>query len=104
MITSGKKKTLTFNLQSSLYNFNNPPTTRHQLKMSQNTSQANNKRIAKNTLMLYVRMLISMAVGLYTSRIILQVLGVEDYGIYGLVGGLVGVMIFHRALWGALDS
>ena len=41
------------------------------------TSQ-NNKRIAKNTVMLYVRMLISMVVRLYTSRVVLQVLGVED--------------------------
>ena len=65
--------------------------------MSDNTSQANNKRIAKNTLMLYVRMLISMAVGLYTSRVVLQVLGVEDYGIYGLVGGVVGLFAFLNA-------
>ena len=65
--------------------------------MSNNISQANNKRIAKNTLMLYVRMLISMAVGLYTSRVVLQVLGVEDYGIYGLVGGVVGLFAFLNA-------
>lgn len=65
--------------------------------MSDNTSQANNKRIAKNTLMLYVRMLISIAVGLYTSRVVLQVLGVEDYGIYGLVGGVVGLFAFLNA-------
>ena len=40
----------------------------------------NNKRIAKNTIFLYVRMLITMAVGLFTSRIVLRTLGVEDYG------------------------
>lgn len=57
----------------------------------QNNSQTNNKRIAKNTLMLYVRMLISMAVGLYTSRVVLQVLGVEDYGLYNVVGGVVAM-------------
>ena len=42
----------------------------------------NNKRIAKNTLMLYVRMLFSMVVSLYTSRVILNMLRPEDYGIY----------------------
>ena len=42
----------------------------------------NNKLIAKNTLMLYVRMLFSMVVSLYTSRVILNMLGPEDYGIY----------------------
>ena len=50
---------------------------------------ANNKRIAKNTLMLYIRMLLVMAVTLYTSRIVLNVLGVEDYGIYNIVGSVV---------------
>jgi len=52
---------------------------------------ANTKRIAKNTLMLYVRMLFSMVVSLYTSRVILAALGVEDYGISDSVGGLVGM-------------
>jgi O-antigen/teichoic acid export membrane protein len=52
---------------------------------------ANNKRIAKNTMMLYVRMLFSMLVSLYTSRVILQTLGVEDYGIYNVVGGVVSM-------------
>ena len=60
------------------------------------TSQ-NNKRIAKNTVMLYVRMLISMVVRLYTSRVVLQVLGVEDYGIYGVVGGIVSAFSFFNA-------
>lgn len=52
---------------------------------------ANNKRIAKNTILLYFRMLLMMAVNLYTSRVILQVLGVEDYGIYNVVGGVVSL-------------
>ncbi len=51
----------------------------------------NIQRIAKNTLMLYVRMLFSMLVSLYTSRVILQALGVEDYGINNVVGGLVSM-------------
>ena len=46
------------------------------------TQSENTKRIAKNTLMLYVRMLFSMLVSLYTSRVVLNALGVEDYGIY----------------------
>lgn len=51
----------------------------------------NNKRIAKNTLFLYVRMLLIMGVTLYTSRVVLQVLGVEDFGIYSAVGGFVSM-------------
>lgn len=49
------------------------------------------KRIAKNTLLLYLRMLITMAVGLFTSRVILNTLGVSDFGIYNVVGGFVGM-------------
>lgn len=56
----------------------------------QDTS-ANNKRIAKNTLLLYFRTIIIMLVSLYTSRVILNVLGVEDYGIYNVVGGFVAM-------------
>ena len=55
------------------------------------SQQENTKRIAKNTLMLYVRMLFGMLVSLYTSRIVLQALGVEDYGIYNVVGGFVSM-------------
>ena len=51
----------------------------------------NTKRIAKNTLMLYGRMLFSMVVSLYTSRVVLNTLGVVDYGIYGVVGGFVSM-------------
>lgn len=53
------------------------------------TTSDNNKRIAKNTLMLYFRMLVMMAVSLYTSRVVLDTLGVSDYGIYNVVGGFV---------------
>ena len=52
------------------------------------------KRIAKNTGFLYVRMLLIMAVALYTSRVVLDVLGVDDYGLYNLVGGIVGMLAF----------
>lgn len=51
----------------------------------------NTRRIAKNTLMLYVRMLFGMLVSLYTSRVVLNTLGVEDYGIYNVVGGVVAM-------------
>lgn len=54
------------------------------------TSQ-NNKRIAKNTLLLYFRMLLTMAISLYTSRVVLHVLGIEDFGIYNVVGGVVAM-------------
>lgn len=47
------------------------------------------KRIVKNTFLLYMRMLFLMVISLYTSRIILNALGVEDYGIYNVVGGVV---------------
>ncbi len=57
-------------------------------------NSVNNKRIAKNTLYLYVRMLFVMAVSLYTVRAILDILGVVDYGIYNVVGGLVTMFAF----------
>lgn len=60
-----------------------------------------NRRIAKNTAVLYVRMLFMMLITLYTSRVILQTLGVEDYGIYGVSGGLVGMI---SLISGALSS
>lgn len=62
--------------------------------MSDNTNIQNNKRIAKNTLLLYFRMLFMMAVSLYTSRVVLNALGVEDYGIYNVVAGVVSTMAF----------
>jgi O-antigen/teichoic acid export membrane protein len=55
---------------------------------------SSNKRIAKNTVMLYTRMLLSMTVSLYTSRIVLNTLGVVDYGIYNIVGGIVTALAF----------
>ena len=53
-----------------------------------------NKRIAKNTLFLYGRMIIIMLITLYTSRVILQTLGVDDFGIYNLVGGIAAMFQF----------
>lgn len=51
----------------------------------------NNKRIAKNTLLLYIRIIFLMLITLYTSRVILEQLGVDDYGIYNVVGGVVAM-------------
>lgn len=53
-----------------------------------------NKTIAKNTMFLYFRMMFTMIISLYTSRVILQKLGVDDYGIYQAVGGVVGFLSF----------
>lgn len=64
-------------------------------------NQSNNKRIAKNAVMLYFRMFISMAIGFYTSRVVLQALGVSDFGVYNLVGGIVVMM---GMINGALNS
>lgn len=60
---------------------------------------SNNKTIAKNTIFLYFRMFVTMCITLFTSRVILQTLGVDDYGIYQAVGGIVGMLSFiNRAL------
>ena len=53
---------------------------------------ANNRRIAKNTLVMYIRMIVMMLISLFTSRVILQVLGVTDYGVYNAVGGVVSML------------
>lgn len=62
-----------------------------------NSSSSNNKKIAKNTIMLYFRMLLLMLVSLYTIRVVLNTLGVVDYGIYGVVGGVVSMFSFISA-------
>ncbi|MGM9743553.1 MAG: MATE family efflux transporter [Candidatus Cryptobacteroides sp.] len=65
---------------------------------------ANNRRIAKNTLMLYVRMLVLMLIGFYTSRVILQALGVEDYGINSVVAGFLSMFgIITSSMSGAIS-
>lgn len=53
-----------------------------------------NNRIAKNTLLLYVRMLFFMLVHLYTSRVVLQALGIENYGVYNAVAGFIALFCF----------
>jgi len=63
-------------------------------------NSSSNKRIAKNTLLLYARMLLLLVVSLYTSRIVLATLGVEDYGLYNVVGGIVTMFTFLNAAMG----
>ena len=55
------------------------------------------KRIARNTLLLYVRMLLLLFIGLFTSRVVLAALGETDYGVYNAVGGMVTVFTFLTA-------
>lgn len=57
-------------------------------------AETNNKRVAKNTLFLYFRMILIMLVTLYTSRVVLAQLGIKDYGIYNVVGGVVTMFAF----------
>ena len=64
-------------------------------------TSVNNKRIVKNTIYLYIRMFVILFVSLYTSRVILQVVGASDYGIYNLIAGVVVLFSFIN---GALTS
>lgn len=58
------------------------------------------RTIAKNTLMLYARMVVVMLITLYTSRIVLKALGVDDFGLYGVIGGVVGLFAFLKISMG----
>lgn len=66
--------------------------------------ESSNKRIAKNTIFLYVRMLFSTCISLYTSRVILNTLGVDDFGIYNVVGGVVAMFSFLNASMSSATS
>ena len=59
--------------------------------------ESNNKTIAKNTIFLYFRMMMTIVVSLYTSRVVLKILGVDDFGLYQSVGGVVGLLSFLNA-------
>ena len=61
-----------------------------------NEQTGNKKRIAKNTVVLYIRMIVVMFITLYTSRIILSALGAEDFGLYNVIAGVVGLFLFLR--------
>ena len=56
--------------------------------------ESNSTRIAKNTFFLYIRSFFVLLISLYTSRIVLRELGVEDFGIYNVVGGVIGMISF----------
>ncbi|MEG2556614.1 MAG: polysaccharide biosynthesis protein, partial [Odoribacter sp.] len=66
--------------------------------MNEQTYQVSSKRITKNMIFLYIRMLFTMGVALYTSRIILNALGEEDFGIYNVVGGVVSMLAFVNGM------
>lgn len=68
------------------------------------TNTDSNKKIAKNTLFVYFRLFTTMLIGLYSSRIVLQVLGVSDFGIFSVVGGILGMFTFITASLGASTS
>lgn len=57
----------------------------------------NNKRIAKNTIFLYIRMFLTLGVGIYTSRIVLRVLGASDFGLYNVIGGILTMFTMFSA-------
>ena len=59
-----------------------------------NDNSQNNKRIAQNTLMLCIRMFFTLFIGLYTSRVVLNTLGIDDFGIYNVVCGFVSMFAF----------
>lgn len=67
-------------------------------------SQVNYKRIAQNATALYLRMIVTMVLGLYTSRVVLQMLGVSDFGIFGLVGGIAGMLSIINASMASATS
>lgn len=56
------------------------------------------ERVAKNVMMLYMRLFLTMCISIYTSRVLLNSLGVIDYGIYNVIGGLVGMLSFLMVL------
>lgn len=62
------------------------------------TEQDNNRRIAKNTLYMYFRMFVILLVGLYTSRVVLNTLGVSDYGVFNVMGGIIGMLTYVNTL------
>ena len=55
---------------------------------------SDNSRLTKNTILLYIRMLVVMAISLYTSRIVLKNLGISDYGLYNVVGSIAAMFTF----------
>lgn len=73
-------------------------------KLSAVLENDNNKRIAKNTIFLYIRMILVVLVSLYTSRVVLHVLGVSDYGVYNVMGGIIGMLGYVNTLLSGATS
>ena len=72
--------------------------------MSATNISENSRRVAKNTILLYIRMFIMMLVGFYTTRVIMNALGESDFGVYGAVGGVVAMFsILTGAIAGAIS-
>jgi O-antigen/teichoic acid export membrane protein len=65
---------------------------------------SSNKTIAKNTFALYLRMIFSMLIGFYTSRVVLNVLGVADFGVYNVIGGIVGMLTILNSAMSSSSS
>ena len=72
--------------------------------MQNSNDSSANKRIAKNTIYLYSYQFISLFLGLFTSRVVLQVLGVSDFGIFGVVGGVLAMFSFISGSLGSATS
>ena len=60
---------------------------------------SSNKRIVKNTMVLYLRMIVSLVISLFTARVVLQTLGVSDYGVYNVVGGFVAMLSYLKSVF-----
>lgn len=76
----------------------------NKIKVEMSVNTENSKRLAKNTVLLYIRMALIMVVTLYTSRVVLNALGVEDYGIYNAVGGFVAMFgVISNSLTAAIS-
>ena len=72
--------------------------------MSATNISENSRRVAKNTILLYIRMFVMMLVGFYTTRVIMNALGESDFGVYGAVGGVVAMFsILTGAIAGAIS-
>ncbi|MBO7365684.1 MAG: hypothetical protein J6U28_03220, partial [Bacteroidales bacterium] len=63
-----------------------------------------NRRLVKNTIFNYIQLPVSIIIGLLSSRIVLQILGVSDYGLYNIVGGVLGMFTFFASSLGAATT
>lgn len=75
---------------------------KHKIQLANPIS--NSSRVAKNSILLYIRMFVTMGVSLYTSRVILEALGIENYGIYTIVGGVVSMIGFLNGSMSSASS